>query len=1118
MYLPVVTNKDIEEEEDESIHNQTIDSSIHPSTHHRVRMMGRYITLDFNDEKDEDEEKGIRRQHPQQHAAKDYEYDHTNIHNTNSCTRVRLPAFLTALLLTLALTTSFLGSTSCDFLQVNAQNATLMYYEEDSIGIFCVMDNDKYTADVIEQDTVWLITRVCVIVGLVLGFLTLTLGWVLVTVYPANDSTQKGLMYHVRGWRILGILSGLSTVANVLSFLLFDVAPCKAQGNACEIRLGCFLLIVSCVLYVSVVFVTECTSAPVSLDGAEAEDWRNATMETDEFEYGYGAKGRGGMSGGSSVSSCNMSSHMQDMSELTDAHLRHTTSHTDHNANAIQLSPAGSGNNNRRQVHPLHTQTHSGGTHVHYSRSNNHTLHVQPNTTISPAALRILDDTDTTVADSFVNKTGNDIVDVDIDANVAEDEEDPAEAYAKYLDQHRRQWDTHPDELLVPELSPNGNANAAQRHKLFQRLKHHSTLNFEGYNKLMDDNSDIPSIEDDVINSKKLNRSRSRSMGYPTSHTAANRSYLSGESEAYLMHLIHDRGILDNTDTTTIPSVARTNTSSMDDNGNNQPPSNHRRPRRGRSTTPRSYRTYSAPSTPTGQVHGTVNSMSAGRRHVTMTRYPDDTEEEETEEDDVSRITMDANRPRSYTLPYHTQHIPKNSGDKDASGTGAGRKTKYSNPPKLPIMLSSSASVGSTARNMQDVMRMVPPRNVSRFNHGNANATVTSSKSTVTTRTRDIRKVQHNSNTKAAPQSAPSAAATMRTSYHETSSPSTPHSHAATTALLDESISDDQNDTSVMVRNHNVGKSTKLTENEEEEEEALGLHSPLLLTPHTASHNNNVSATGSKRLHSPSILYLGEQERVNAIQRLNSTPNNMMVSRVRSNSTGDVHSALQDQQQSVVFESSAHVSMEASPSRHVLQNKQQLQQQYRPHSSYHHTDRFRNPSSKSTAPNGTTRIDVEGGTTMSNVTNMNTINEEESARSASVPPVMRMRKLRQKIMRDRFGNSPNNNLGYSPSAHTPNTIISNSNNNTIPVHTRVGGTSLSPSLQPRDRVSWSVREEIGQTKFDWEERRQQHNMTTPPMSPLTSVGGMVEDEDLSYDYRNDRFVSGRSAIKPFVTP
>eukprot|EP00814_Leptocylindrus_danicus_P017947 CAMPEP_0116028072 /NCGR_PEP_ID=MMETSP0321-20121206/15140_1 /TAXON_ID=163516 /ORGANISM="Leptocylindrus danicus var. danicus, Strain B650" /LENGTH=154 /DNA_ID=CAMNT_0003501815 /DNA_START=43 /DNA_END=507 /DNA_ORIENTATION=+ len=89
--------------------------------------------------------------------------------------------------------------------------------------------------------------------------------------------------------------------------------------------------------------------------------------------------------------------------------------------------------------------------------------------------------------------------------------------------------------------------------------------------------------------------------------------------------------------------------------------------------------------------------------------------------------------------------------------------------------------------------------------------------------------------------------------------------------------------------------------------------------------------------------------------------------------------------------------------------------------------------------------------------------DDERSRSASVPPVMRMRSLRQKIIQDRFTKNFVNTSIPSSSSSSPmkdNGVASSSAAAAAALH-----------VLPRDRVSLSVRDDAAQSKFEWEERQ-----------------------------------------------
>jgi len=127
-----------------------------------------------------------------------------------------------------------------------------------SIGIFC-------KSDLYKTDTIWMISQIFLAIGLSFGVCTSILCWSIAILLPPTSWN----------WKCISILSSLTCVIQIPVFLLYDSTPCKLDvSHQCKIRTGCFLLICSCVLYITVTFITQWIDPPNWVP--EANIWKSS--------------------------------------------------------------------------------------------------------------------------------------------------------------------------------------------------------------------------------------------------------------------------------------------------------------------------------------------------------------------------------------------------------------------------------------------------------------------------------------------------------------------------------------------------------------------------------------------------------------------------------------------------------------------------------------------------------------------------------------------------------------------------------------------------------------------------------------------------------------------------
>lgn len=938
-------------------------------------------------------------------------------HGELSCKR--FPAAVVFLLTISAVTSTFFSVISCDFLQVNRENKEINQFEEDSVGLFeswCFEKEEneniaqKYSS---EDDTNWLVAQYSAAISVLLGFIAMALSVVLVSQCSADDSSKVILRWHIRGWRLLGICAGVCTLLNLLSFLIFDAKACRSEKQDCEIRLGSFLMICACVMFLSVVVITECTGPPVDPQLLDDDDEQGGYKGPPRGSIPYG-DGEKFDDGGDDLKNITIDTYITDvevgdgqngdnavaeavydhMSDITDDDL---LSMVDKKKKVLKGRKYASLNDdNEIDVEIENRKGIDSGA-------------VPAMNVLSPEALEVFDDV------SFKTNASNNDQDGDNTVNNNENDfENPSAAYEKRMNKYGRQWDMHPDELLLPKALGTKKRLGKKKHSEYSMLGSddedddkidNSQLARTSNNRRTHHKNDTDkrqsssSVISHLDERKSISKGRSKSVGVlpvPSQSTEVSSSlkpsktYKSGESEEYLLHLLNDKRILDE-------STMSYETSGMDSPARGRKMSNTLPPggrRRGRSTTPRSYGNYdtkmkhfsSAPSTPTGMY--TYDSridkqINVVHKYIASNPNNDDARKMglmlQEASSPVSKLTFDDMTQRSLYSPGRRPHLEARSKKYDLREQKGRRKP----PPSLPIMLS-------------------PRRDDASVNHDKEKHMNKQSSKQIIDQNKTRKKISQNS-------SMPSFDEGASLIHRVKVSPlnlkqrneETFETNSQSAALLDSSLSED-NASSVI-----LGGTEK-----------LGLNVDHLY--------------GREKSTTSSVLYLGDEERKNAMRKLSSPV--PFVSGQRSSS-----------------QSVTRGSASASPLRKVS---------YSPYRQNHASDKQLSWSSTG----------------------------ETTARSSSLPPVMRMRKLRQKLVKNRFSGKaqpqPSNRISFD-------------------------------KLSSRDQISPSVRDELGQAKFDWEEKRSKSNvLTMPTLSPLTSIGGDGVADDLSYDYRNDRFVPGR----PYVTP
>jgi hypothetical protein len=179
----------------------------------------------------------------------------------------RVAAIVTACFSTVALALSTLSGISCSFVEIAAKPGMLLLSVDDfqmtvqsaNIGILC--ENGFYQRD---GDQMWELSRIFFIVSVVLGSISTSLSWAVSTFLAPT----------LANWKLLSLISSLTAVLQVPTFLVLEAEPCSnfLGRQECILAMGSYFMMASTVFWVAVVFLTQCMDPPMW--AIELSAWR----------------------------------------------------------------------------------------------------------------------------------------------------------------------------------------------------------------------------------------------------------------------------------------------------------------------------------------------------------------------------------------------------------------------------------------------------------------------------------------------------------------------------------------------------------------------------------------------------------------------------------------------------------------------------------------------------------------------------------------------------------------------------------------------------------------------------------------------------------------------------
>lgn len=182
----------------------------------------------------------------------------------------RLPAMFAASFATCALGLLAISGSICEFLEVKANEGKLLYISDGEerptetkafLGVICV---SPLYEDVLNSDLMFMLSRVCLFVGIAMGSFTCVLSWALSSFISPTEAN----------WKLLSVFAAISAVLQMPVFLIFETDPCTAYGSeqSCGIATGSFYLVLSTIFWIVVTVATQFLDPPRWAD--ELSAWR----------------------------------------------------------------------------------------------------------------------------------------------------------------------------------------------------------------------------------------------------------------------------------------------------------------------------------------------------------------------------------------------------------------------------------------------------------------------------------------------------------------------------------------------------------------------------------------------------------------------------------------------------------------------------------------------------------------------------------------------------------------------------------------------------------------------------------------------------------------------------
>ncbi|CAB9514353.1 expressed unknown protein [Seminavis robusta] len=184
----------------------------------------------------------------------------------------RLPAIFAGSFASIALGLLSVSGAHCRFLKIQAKDGYALSLSDGTVppgeastylGVICV--NPLYD-DILEDDAVFTLSRVCLFVALAMGSFTCVLSWALSSFVTPTEAN----------WKLLSVVAAVSTLLQMPVFLLFETDPCThfVDVQECVLSSGGYYLILSSVCWVIVALVTQFMDPPRWAD--ELNAWKTS--------------------------------------------------------------------------------------------------------------------------------------------------------------------------------------------------------------------------------------------------------------------------------------------------------------------------------------------------------------------------------------------------------------------------------------------------------------------------------------------------------------------------------------------------------------------------------------------------------------------------------------------------------------------------------------------------------------------------------------------------------------------------------------------------------------------------------------------------------------------------
>ncbi|KAG7363939.1 hypothetical protein IV203_037141 [Nitzschia inconspicua] len=174
----------------------------------------------------------------------------------------RVPALLAAFLSSAAVLLAAFAGTTCEFVTINVSDETFFLIAPDGPRGFAVLDERQSSIGVLcndglydrEGDSMWELSRIFLILGLLFGSLTAAMAWAICSFMSPS----------VRKWKSISFFAAIAAVIQVPIFILMEAEPCSdfRDNQTCSLGSGAFVLIASDIFYITVCICTQCMDPP----------------------------------------------------------------------------------------------------------------------------------------------------------------------------------------------------------------------------------------------------------------------------------------------------------------------------------------------------------------------------------------------------------------------------------------------------------------------------------------------------------------------------------------------------------------------------------------------------------------------------------------------------------------------------------------------------------------------------------------------------------------------------------------------------------------------------------------------------------------------------------------